>query len=132
MAEPPAVEIHVERPSRKTIWLDTNVLINIARARQGKKADARAKAIGDAVAAKIASQQLLCLEAEQRAEMRDSRLVQETLDHLSMGARMRPFYEVQRRQLVAGLAGQLAGKSSITFPRSMFYERDPADDVDEG
>jgi len=74
-----SISVHVERPSRKTIWLDTNVLIEIARAKTGKKGDARAVAIGEKVASLVRARRLLCIEAEQRSEMRGSPAVQHAL-----------------------------------------------------
>jgi len=63
--------------------------------------------------------------------MRDSPAVQDALDELSLGARMRPLYDVQQRQLLAGLQAQMAGTDTFTLTSNTFFERDPASEVEE-
>ncbi len=46
MADGATIQVNVDRPSRPTIWLDTNVLIEIAKTEAGKIAHVRAGDIG--------------------------------------------------------------------------------------
>jgi len=44
---------------------------------------------------------------------------------------MRPLYDVQQRQLLAGLQAQVAGVDAFTLTSNTFFERDPAGEVEE-
>jgi hypothetical protein len=101
---PRSIAVQIERPARPAIWLDTSALINIAKARGGRpqnEADRqRVAEIDRVVADKVRAGRLLCIESEQKHEVRESglNLVVDVIESLSLGARLRPQIAVQYRQ----------------------------------
>src|SRR6266849_965848 len=125
------ISVRVERPKRPSIWLDTSVLINIAKARAGRPQSdvdrTRAEQIDKVVAMKVREGRLLCIESDQRAEVRESGfdLVSDAIDSLTLGVRLRPTIDARHHQISAGMTAYLANEPVVTLVASDFFAEDP-------
>jgi hypothetical protein len=133
---PQSIAVRIERPARPTIWLDTSALINIAKARGGRpqnEADRqRVSEIDRVVADKVRSGRLLCIESEQRHEVRESglNLVMDVIESLSLGARIRPQLAVQYGQFEIAMHAYLERANSFLLPLHTFFDDNPVQVVD--
>lgn len=128
-APPDAVDISVERPAVPLLWLDTSIIIALARSeRGGRGADQRVVELVDLLDAKRQAGKLLGVESDQSREVEGhpgASSVRQRLRRLSYNVRIRNRLELDRFQAGEAMRAYLAGANQFRLSLRVFFRDDP-------
>lgn len=121
------------------VWLDTNVLIEIARAKSGLKQDGpqkqRALSIFDLVYKLVRNGKILCIEGEQKNEYGINPKLADKYDkvitNLTLGIKLRPARETKQFQLYKMMQFFLRKKNDFILEKEDIFYQDPIQEIKE-
>ncbi|MBC7077502.1 MAG: hypothetical protein H5T92_04260 [Synergistales bacterium] len=128
------MQVKVEKPSMPTIWLDTSVIIKIAKALSDKSRsqdvqDERYLVLYNLVQQKVSQRRILCPEGDQEEEyLLGKRLIREchaVQTFLSMGIRFAHREQIKRFQLCHHMKAHIEGRTEVIIPYKDFFYGDP-------
>jgi len=121
----PTITIH--RPQLPTLWLDTAVLIELARA-----SDARCERLREIVARLAGENRLLCPEADQREEFEGTKIddaAVRAFATLSRGVSLRHRQGIDDNLVARAMQAYIEGAESIDVPVEVFFHGDPVEEL---
>lgn len=128
----PSPRYTVRKPGIPSLWLDTSVLLKLAKVRRGERLsgsdELRVRRLDELATNAVRAGKLVCVESHQRDEFAGGRLESETLDahrSLSLTIRLRSMAAVQDAQLVAAMRAYLSGAPVTELGIDVFFDEDP-------
>ncbi len=130
-----AVTVTCDKSPVPMLWLDSSILMDLAKRGEIEKARAKTLAkLREVVRKAVREERLICPEWEQVREYEGRRLnaeIQEIAAGFSYGARCASSGRVQDQLVLRGLVAYIRGASSIHIPASDFFYDDPSQHVRE-
>jgi len=132
------VAVTIQKSTTPMLWLDTSVLIDLAKAQNGERTEpVRAKRLArlhSVVRRAVRDEKLICPEWDQSTEYEGKRLaaeIQRIVSDLSCGAHCTPHAGVKDRQVAIGLKAYLARSSTMHVPADIHFYHDPLQAIRE-
>ncbi len=132
------MQVDMEKPSMPTIWLDTSVIIEIAKdfslkSRSKRVQDERYLILYNLVQQKVRQRRILCPEGDQEEEYLLGRtLIRECHDvqsFLSMGIKFKHREQIKKSQLLHVMKAYIEGRTRITIPYQDAFYNDPIQEL---
>jgi hypothetical protein len=130
------VAVTFEKSPIPMLWLDTSVLIDLAKI-ENREAIERTRAaklikLRSTAQRLVINQRIICPECDQSIEFEGKRLednVNAVILFLAAGARCQPYQGVKDRQIKLGTNAYRAASSKVHVPWSTYFYGDPRDHV---
>jgi hypothetical protein len=122
------IVVTVRKPATPTLWLDSSILIKLAKLRRGEEKDPRLEKLRSLVLSLVKDGRLAVPEGEQDEEYALKRLDEDVAveqARLSRGVRMKSRFEVTHALTLRGMEAFVRGESGLELDRRYFFAWDP-------
>jgi hypothetical protein len=122
------IVVTVRKPATPTLWLDSSILIKLAKLRRGEEKDPRLEKLRSLVLSLVKDGRLAVPEGEQDEEYALERLDEDIAveqARLSRGVRMKSRFEVTSALTLRGMEARVRGESELELDWRYFFARDP-------
>src|SRR5713101_2566187 len=131
-------EVRVEKPPLPTLWLDSSVVIKLAKIDQGEALQGieieRGRRLRELVSRLVQEGRLLCPEADQEEEYEAERLEQEVgsqFTQLSLGIRLRHRVGIFDSQVYYAMRAYCGGQPAVELPARIYFHGDPVQELNQ-
>ena len=130
--------VKFEKPALPTLWLDTSVVIKLAKIKKGERLQEieveRGRRLHDLIVHLVHNAKLLCPESDQEEEYAAERLdkdVHGMFAELSLGISLTHRQGILDEQIFKGMEAYIKKSDTIHLPASSYFHDDPVSSLHE-